>query len=215
MLPQRSGLLAGQHRDRGLRDGRSPGRGGFSALAASAPWSCVLTITGVFHLYREAYFDGVVFLIVAVVTALDAYLSTATRSSLRIPRLVVVAVAVLAGVLLTLSPRYGQVDQWTIAALGLALIPIAWRGLRPASAPPPRPSPGRRRRSLLVWTTIAIAFCLWELTVYFLGRPSPAAAIAFPPLTDLLDPIIDDTLGRGVFVGMWLIIGVALLWRRR
>jgi hypothetical protein len=77
-----------------------------------------------------------------------------------------------------------------------------------------REGPARRWAAVL-WAWVALAFCIWELAAYLLGRPSAAAEYAFPPLSDLLDPAVTSPFWRIILVAGWLAGGAALLRRGR
>ena len=67
----------------------------------------------------------------------------------------------------------------------------------------------------MLWAAAGVALCLWELASFFLAMPSPAAESAHPPLSDLIDPIFANPLGRAGCAALWLLAGAALLRRGR
>lgn len=67
------------------------------------------------------------------------------------------------------------------------------------------------RRAAILWSSLGILICLWELLDFLLGMPSPAADYAHPTISDLLDPFVDLPVGRLIFVLCWVFGGIALL----
>ena len=119
------------------------------------------------------------------------------------------------GVPLLLAPLFGIVDLFVLLAVGVATLVIAWpdSSLAPGDSDAAR-APARRRAAVL-WAWVALAFCIWELAAYLLGRPSAAAEYAFPPMSDLLDPAVASPFWRIILVAGWLAGGAALLRRGR
>lgn len=189
------------------------------AIGLVSTWMAILVITGSFHLYRGAIADGVIYLAVALLLVLDAVgllPGHRTISSLRLPRGAVMLASAMVALPLLLAPLHGIIDAFVVGAIGVAALVVAW--------PDPQrgPSDGRRltterplRRSAVLWSCAGLFFCVWELGAYLLGRLSAAAEYAFPPLSDLIDPLVQSAFGRVLLVAAWLAGGVALLRRGR
>jgi hypothetical protein len=117
----------------------------------------------------------------------------------------------VASLVMAVAPLYGAVDAVVVVGLGVLLLPVVW-----ADRPPgPRDAPsGRRvRRAAVAWSTVIVAGCAWEIAAFFLSRISPAAAQQFPPLSDLIVPLLESPVTRAFLVAAWLIGGYALLRR--
>lgn len=192
-------------------------------LRLVAPWIAILVIASGFHFYRNAPVDGVIYLLLAIALTADAagLLAFTRRSHTSLPpRLTLVIAAIVLGVPLVITPRYGITDFIIISAIGIGVLIAAWPD--PALLVPEPESPhlpevrhAAMTRGAVLWACIGVLVCLWELAAYFLGRGSPAAEYAFPPLSDLVGPMLDSLLGRVVLVGAWLAGGIGLLNRGR
>ena len=174
------------------------------------PWTLILVITGLFQVFRGAPSDGAFFLVVAVVLMMDAagWVNIPGRGQPR--RSVMIAAAAVLGTLMVIAPRHGIVEGLIVSAIGLSVLFFAW------------PSPGDTdaaaaplRRSAILWSIIGVACCLWEVTSFLLGLPSPDAQFTHPSISVLLDPVLNTPEGRIAFTALWLLGGVALLRRGR
>jgi hypothetical protein len=204
--------------ERRIRDRRVSRRRVNEFLRVVSPWTIILIITGCFHLFRGAIADGVIFLAVAVALIADGagdFRFGRAPAPGRPPRVVLVLAAAVAGVPLLLAPLFGIVDLFVLLAVGVATFVIAWpdSSLSPGDSDAAR-APARRRAAVL-WAWVALTLCVWELAAYLLGRPSAAAAYAFPPLSDLMDPAVASPFWRITLVVGWLAGGAALLRRGR
>lgn len=181
-----------------------------------AAWILILVLTGFFQLYRgDAITDGVVFLAMAVALIVgETGLLSRLDGRLIKPRRIVVAIALAidAGTLV-FTPRHGMFDGIVIAITGVLVFLVAWPN-EPASGDAPEPWTPRMTRAAIAWAILGLAFVLWELAMYFLGYGQDGRT-AFPALSDLLDPILDNPIGRALGAAAWLAGGVALMRRGR
>ena len=177
---------------------------------ATAVWSSAAVLAGLVQVIRGEAADAVIFLVPAFLVAADAAgaLPRWTASSGRLRQLLPIA-TVAAGVVLALTPRHGLADGVAVAALGVAVLVAAW----PDPPPKPRPAAPLLHRSGAVWAAVALGIALWELVSFLLGLPSPAASIAHPAISDLLDPVADVPAGRVLLVTAWTLAGLGLLHR--
>jgi hypothetical protein len=175
-----------------------------------AAWVAILILTGGFQIYRGAPVDGAVFLAMAGALILDlaGILPEPRTTEWRPSRIILIGVLGAAAVVLALTPRHGIGDGIAIAISGILVFLVAWpqRAAPAGSAWTPR-----MRRTATLWAGVGIAICLWELTMFFLG--AYVDRNAFPALSDLLDPLLDQPIGRILFAAGWLVGGVALLRR--
>jgi hypothetical protein len=181
------------------------------------PWVGIIVITAVVQFVRDAPVDGAVFGVVGLALLVDAAgMLPVVRRLPRPTTMTTLATAVIVGVLLTLTPRHGVVDGIVLAGLGLVVLPLAWTGVRahPETAAK-RPVDARAlHRTAIAWAATAVATCLWELGSFLLGRVLPATeARQHPAISDLLDPALDHTWFRGLFVAGWLALGAGLILR--
>lgn len=123
---------------------------------------------------------------------------------------VIGAVVMASALALYFSERHGLVNFVTL----LIYIPIGIVLLLYVDRENQTLPTGPVRRSRLVWGTWAISFALIELIAY-LGSKVSGDLELFPTISVLLDPVLDDPLGRATFVALWLIAGVYLFGIRR
>ncbi len=185
-----------------------------------------MLITSGFHFFRGAAVDGVIFLVVALLLLADGTgLIPPARFRLHLPHgRVLFALAIVLGVPMVLAPRYSATETLILSALGAVILVAVWADPpaepHSARAAPIRTDGGARnshagRRAAVLWIILGLVLCLWELSAYFLGRPSPAAEYNFPPLSDLVGPMLDTLVGRTLLVAAWILGGIALLHRGR
>lgn len=211
---------------RRMRPSPATRAGTSAALLRAAPWVSILLLTGGFHVLRGASVDAVIFLGIGVLLAADAALGplnsdaldaasvgSAPDASGRSPSWIV-AFGVLIGAVLALAPRYSPLDAVAVGGLGLLLVPVIWPEpgrAQPDARPAPSPRPPALRRAGILWSTLAVVAAGWELSAFFLGLPSAAAAVAHPALSDIVGPLADWAPTRTICVGLWLLGGYALL----
>jgi hypothetical protein len=173
-------------------------------------------LTGFFQIYRgDALTDGIVFLSMAaalivgetgILRRLDGRLIT--------PRRLVVGIALAVdAIVLVLTPRHGYADGIVIAVTGVLVFLIAWPN-GPQTTEPQQPWTPRLTRAAIAWTILGLAVVLWELAMYFLGYGQDGRT-AFPALSDILDPVLNNPIGRFLGAAAWLAGGVALIKRGR
>jgi hypothetical protein len=184
-----------------------------SVRLTNAAWVAILVLTGGFQLYRDAISDGIVFLALAValVVGETGILGRLDGKAIR-PRRIAIAIVLAADAfVLVFTPRHGFVDGIAIAVSGVLVLLVAW----PNEAPSERalePWSLRLTRSAAAWAILGIAFCAWELAMYFLGYGARGRT-DFPALSDILDPVLNNPVGRVLAVAAWLAGGVALIRR--
>jgi hypothetical protein len=181
----------------------------------SAAWIAILVLTGAFQLYREAFADAAVFIVLAAALVLGetGILNRLDGRAIR-PRRIVVAIALAIDVVvLVFTPRHGYADGIVLAVTGVLVFIVAWPNERTTDQSTPPWSP-RLTRAALAWTILGIAFCIWELAMYFLGYGAEGRT-DFPALSDILDPVLNNPIGRVIGVVAWLAGGVALTRRGR
>lgn len=173
-------------------------------------WLGVLTIMAVFQLWRGAWVDGGIFVVLVAVLIIDRL----THGRIRIlrrpinpPKWVIFAALGVLGTVLVFTPRAGTWDLVALVLIGVVVLVVAWV-----------PTPKRRelpdeahRRSSAWWTAFGVAFCVWEACAYIFSTRIPGLEDAFPTVSVLLDPVLSWTPSRAAFVVLWLWGGVILL----
>lgn len=104
----------------------------------------------------------------------------------------------------------GALRRLTIPAEIATLLPgaaLVWYALRPTTPRFPAPEPFTRRDAL-AWTTVAVAFGIWELYAALRGSTH-----AHPTLSILMRPLIDPPPARAAGYVAWLLAGVWVVRR--
>ena len=119
-------------------------------------------------------------------------------------------VVIAAGLVMFFTERHGV---WDMVVL-LAFIPIGIMLLLYQDDRVQQVPTLQVLRSRWIWGVWAIGFALAELVAY-LGSKIYDDLDTFPTISSLLDPALDNPLGRAVFIVFWLISGVYLFGVRR
>lgn len=174
-------------------------------------WIGVLLLTGVVQVVRQQWFDAAVFLVAAVAVAFGPVVPHTRHDRSPLPLAVLVVGAVAVGVAMLLVPSHGPVMKALVITIGVAAAALAWDGwaVRTPAAPTAW-TPGIRRLAI-VWTSIVVAGCVWELTQFSLGLAHPRES--WYSLSELADPFVLTALGKTLFSAAWLASGVWLLRR--
>ncbi|MEQ1737185.1 MAG: hypothetical protein ABL886_12375, partial [Rhodoglobus sp.] len=106
--------------------------------------------------------------------------------------------------------RHGAVVGIFIVTIGVGTVIIAWPNRTPSdrdlwTAP--------TRRAGIAWSVVALAACVWELTMYLLGTFATGGRGTYPALSDLLDPLADQPVGTVLLAAGWVAVGVFFLRR--
>jgi hypothetical protein len=192
-----------------------------------AAWILILILTAGFQLYRgDAIADGIVFLsmAVALIVGETGILRSLDGRMIKPRRFIVAIVLAVDAAVLVLTPRHGYADGIVIAVTGVLVFLVAWPNDAPSDGAPTDEAAGeaaarepwtpRLTRAAIAWAILGIAFCAWELAMYFLGYGQDGRT-AFPALSDILDPVLDNPIGRLLGAAAWLAGGIALTRRGR
>jgi hypothetical protein len=186
-----------------------------STWLRSIPWIGIVAAIAIVQVVRQQPFDAVLFGVGAVALAVDATGAVPTRRRPSIALTVVIVVAAAVAIVLALAPRHGFVAALAMGAVGLVAVPLAWLAPTRGAA---EDDPRRRiriRRAAVGWAGVVVVMCLVELWSFLAGRMTVEAQGQHPAISELLDPALDDPVGRAVFVVAWLAIGMLLLTRGR
>ncbi len=197
-------------------------------------WLCVLLITGLVQLIRAQWFDAFFFLAGAGVLALTALQTQrhtpsqqqtpspsqqqtasqqhkpSTRTAQFRTRILTAWLwpLTLAGTLITaLLPRHSPFMQIWLIALCLSVVVLAWPNHQPSVSKWP---PNVRLLGWM-WGTILVCGALWELWLFLQGKLHPDQP-AFA-LSDLVDPLLSNSIGQFLFALLWVCTGALLLRR--
>jgi hypothetical protein len=182
------------------------------ARAASAAWILIVCLVGGVQFFRGAWIDGTIFAVAAAALIVDAtgLLPPAVRALPRLRAALLVLAAAACAVVLVIAPRHGVVVGVLLAVIGVAAVVIAWPNRPPSDRDRWTPA---TRRAAVAWSVVALAACVWELTMYLLGTFSSAGRSVFPALSDLINPLADQPIGRVLLTAGWVGAGVFFLRR--
>ncbi|MGV1034654.1 MAG: hypothetical protein ACOYBP_05460 [Microbacteriaceae bacterium] len=183
---------------------------------SSVLWIIVLVIMASFQTWRGAVIDGVLFYSLAGVLVIDRLTRgsiTIFRTPVVVPRPVTLAITGTLALVLIVAPRHSWIDFVVVVAIGVTVLLVAW-------APQSQPRPVAHAplvRSAAAWSIIAISLCLVEAIAFILSVTMPQGSAGFPTISVLLDPVLQNGVGRTIAVAVWLAAGLGLLgfWRRR
>lgn len=178
-------------------------------------WICILAIMAGFQTWRGAYVDGILFFSLVTMLVIDRLTGgrlIILKKPIIAPKVLTLAITGALGVILVLAPRHSWIDLAAFIAIGVTVLIVAWE---PAPERLERPKVAMLR-SMWFWSMAAVVLCLWEATAFVLSVTMPNGYMYFPTISVLLDPIVENLGGRGVFVGLWLAAGYGLLrfWRK-
>ncbi|WP_298227230.1 hypothetical protein [Gryllotalpicola sp.] len=169
-------------------------------------------MTSFFQYFRGAAADGTVFLVCGLALAADmaGLLDRFDRvtGSFEPPLGAGVAGAVAFAIALSLLPEFSAAAGILVIMVGLVAIPLIWPGGDMSVE-----TDNAIRRAALLWSSLVVALCLWELANFFLGHSSARADWNHPALSDLLRPLWTAPVLRGFGVAIWLLGGYALVRR--
>lgn len=175
----------------------------------SAVSAAILILTGCFHLYRGVPIEAVVFCVAGFAVLADAN-GWLPKPPVWGPPLPGPAISVLlagfGAVVISLLQVKGTVETVVLVAIGVTVMAVCW-------CQPDTPNSAIRsklRPAAWSWTVVGLCLCLSELLVFLLADP-PLREEEYPTLTYLLQPIVDQTVGRAALLAVWLIAGLALL----
>jgi hypothetical protein len=176
------------------------------------PWVVVFVGTALFHVWRQSLEDILIFggAAALILTQVFGLTKFGFKQQPKVPVWAIALTVVAAALILYFAPRHGLLNTLTLLAfivIGiLLLLYVDQENQLPASKPV--------KRSRLLWGIWAIVFALIELAAY-IGSKLTQDLGRFPTISVLLDPVLDEPLGRATFVALWLIAGVFLFGVRR
>jgi hypothetical protein len=176
------------------------------------PWVLIFVGTALFHLWRGSVEDVLIFggAALLIMSQVAGFTKIGFSSQPTLNPWLIGSVVMASALALYFSPRHEIVNFITL----LLFIPIGIVLLlyRDSELKPPRTEPVLRAR--LIWGTWAISFGMIELVAY-LGSKLSGDLTRYPTISVLLDPVLDDPLGRATFIALWLMSGVYLFGVRR
>lgn len=181
-------------------------------FAGFNPWVLVFIGMALFHLWRQSLADVFIFgsgavLIMSQVMGLTKF---GFKRQPQFGPLAIATVVLVSATIMFISPRHEAANF----LLFLSFLPIGAALLLyvdDAVHPVPTKSDVRGR---LVWVIWALVFALIELVAYLASKVSGDLS-TYPTISVLLDPILEEPIGRAMFIALWLMAGVYLFGVRR
>jgi hypothetical protein len=176
------------------------------------PWVVVFIGTAIFHFTRNSIIDAIIFTLASIVilTQVFGFTDIGLKTQPTFSTFWISVVVGVAAWILYFSPRHGIENVLTLLAfipLGLVLVVYV-----DGRSDGPLPAPVKRSR--LVWGLWAFFFTIAELVSFVYGYFHPNTD-DLPTISAVMDPILDQPLGRAIFVAIWLAFGVFMFGVRR
>ena len=181
-------------------------------LTGINPWLPVFAFVTLFHVIRESYVDALIFGVGCIVLVLDwkRILRWRMPKRLVMRNWILALTIVLSFSVLFFSERGGWQDVLLLLTFGpVALFLVYYRDHGP------KPSGnGTMVRTKWIWMTLAIFMAVSELFAYIWAvvfRDNKT----YPTISIIVNPILDSPYGRGIFLVLWMLIGLGLLRNER
>ena len=183
-------------------------------LAGINPWLPPMIFVFIFHLMRGAYGDAAIFAIGSLILIADwkHWVKWSMPERIRFKRWTVLLAIALAASVLFFSKRGGWQDivlLLTLAPIAVYLVYYRDHGPKPSSSPV-------MNRTRWAWLTLAVLMCVSELFAYIWANVFKDDK-TYPTISILVNPVLESPYGRGIFLALWMLIGVGLLqvWRKK
>lgn len=177
-------------------------------LTGINPWLPVFAFVTLFHLIRESYIDALIFGLGSLILILD----WKKLLPWRMPKRHVLSNWFLAGIIavsfavLFFSNRGGWQDVLLLLIVGPAALFLVYyrdHGPKPSGN-------GTMVRTKWIWMTLAIFMAVSELFAYIWAVVYKDDN-SYPTISIIVNPILESPFGRGVFLVLWMLIGLGLL----
>jgi drug/metabolite transporter (DMT)-like permease len=165
-----------------------------------------------FHLMRGSYGDAVIFGVGSLILIADwkHWIKWSMPERPRFRSWTILLVIAISSSVLFFSERGGWQDVvllLTFAPVALTLVYYRDHG--------PKPSSTRlMNRTRWLWLTLAVVMCVSELFAYIWANVFKDDK-TYPTISIIVNPVLESPYGRGVFLVLWMLIGVGLLQLRR
>ena len=183
-----------------------------TAFRGLNPWVLIFVGMALFHIWRGSMQDVLIFGIgaVLILSQVFGFTKLGFKSQPQFSGIAIGSVVLAAAAVLFFSPRH----EWENFVTLLAFVPIGI-ALLLYTDENKHPEPTTQElRARLFWGFWALLFALTELVAY-LGSKFSGDLSKYPTISVLLDPVLEQPLGRAVFISLWLLSGVYLFGIRR
>lgn len=184
------------------------------ALSGMNPWLPPMVYVAIFHFMRESWVDAAIFSIGSLLVIADwkKWIKWEMPERPKLSKTPALLAILLASSILFFSERGGWQDTVLLLALApIALFMVYYRdhGPKPSSTP-------LMNRTRWLWLTLAIILCVSELFAYIWANAFKDDA-SYPTISMIVNPVLESPYGRGIFLVLWMLIGVGLIqpWRKK
>lgn len=170
------------------------------------PWFYLMATVSIWHIWRGALGDAVIFGIPAIILLLDSLGFHPIKLTKRIyfkTEFVLVG-AILIWAILSFTPRYNSLVSFIFVLLIFISFISIWSfdlGRRPKSNQ-------AQKRATVVWITLIVLLCLVEFSAYVAATFNGGDDLNYPTITVVLDPVLNHTPQRMVLVALWIALGM-------
>lgn len=178
------------------------------------PWLPPMVFVMIFHIMRGSTNDAIIFGAGSLILIADwkHWIKWAMPERPRFNRWVTLICIAVAVSVLFFSKRGGWQDVvllLTLAPIALTLVYYRDHGPKPSSGPV-------MNRTRWLWLSLAVVMCLSELFAYIWANVYKDDK-TYPTISVIVNPVLDSPYGRGIFLALWLLIGVGLLqiWKKK
>ena len=173
-----------------------------------------MVYVAIFHFMRESWVDAAIFSIGSLLVIADwkKWFKWEMPERTKVSKTPAVLAILLASSILFFSERGGWQDTVLLLALApIALFMVYYRdhGPKPSSTP-------LMNRTRWLWLTLATILCVSELFAYIWANAFKDDA-SYPTISMIVNPVLESPYGRGIFLVVWMLIGVGLIqpWRKK
>lgn len=173
-----------------------------------------MVYVAIFHFMRESWVDAAIFTIGALLVIADwkKWFRWEMPERPKLSKTPVLLAILLASSILFFSERGG----WQDTVLLLALAPIALFMVYYRDHGPKPSSTKLMNRTRWLWLTLATILCVSELFAYIWANAFKDDE-SYPTISIIVNPVLESPYGRGIFLVVWMLIGVGLIqpWRKK
>ncbi|MEN9970318.1 MAG: hypothetical protein RLZZ229_526 [Actinomycetota bacterium] len=178
------------------------------------PWLPVFAFVTMFHVMRGSFGDAIIFGIGTALLIADwkKLFRWHMPERPKFGKISVVVAILISAAVLFFSERGG----WQDIVLLLALAPIALTMVYYRDHGPKPSSTKLMARTKWIWLTLALFMAVSELFAYIWANVYQDDK-TYPTISIIVNPVLESPYGRGVFLMLWMLIGVGVLqiWRKR
>lgn len=178
------------------------------------PWLPVFAFVTIFHVMRGSTGDAIIFGIGTALLIADwkKLLKWHMPERPKFGKVSVALTILVSSSVLFFSERGG----WQDVVLLLALAPIALTLVYYRDHGPKPSSTRLMARTKWIWLTLALVMAVSELFAYIWASVFKDDQ-SYPTISIIVNPVLESPYGRGVFLILWMLIGVGILqlWRKK